>query len=83
VLAEDSSKFALAISDLGAHPRTKYGGLQRDAAEVPQFNWNCNHTCYDPSRHTLASGEALHGCIRSSGPAPAQSVLRFYAIPTS
>jgi len=63
LLAEGGWKFALAMSGIGADTVTEDGRLLWDAAEVPLFNWNCDHPCYYPSRHVLTSKYVVHGYV--------------------
>jgi hypothetical protein len=63
LLQQGDVAFALAMSGVGVDVFVDDNRLLWDAFEVPIFNWNCDHPCYFPSRHTLRSRFVLHGYV--------------------
>jgi hypothetical protein len=54
--------FALTMSGAGADLTLRDGRLLWEAAEVPLFNWNCDHPCYRP-HHVIYNNYLLHGYV--------------------
>ncbi|HYZ21454.1 MAG TPA: hypothetical protein VE690_04785, partial [Rhodopila sp.] len=54
--------FALTMSGIAAEA-TIDGKLVWEAAQVPLFNWCCDHPCYFPDRHVIRSPYLLHGYV--------------------
>lgn len=44
--------FAITMSGIAAD-LANHGTLIWETADVPLFNWNCDHPCYFPSRHVI------------------------------
>ena len=55
--------FALGMSGIGSDLFTTDKKLLWESANVPFFNWNCDHPCYFVSRHRIRSQFLLHGYV--------------------
>jgi hypothetical protein len=62
VLKQGDFTFALTMSGIGAE-MTVDGKLIWEAANVPLFNWSCDHPCYFPARHGIRNPYLLHGYV--------------------
>ena len=55
--------FALGMSGVGSDLFTTEKKLLWESANVPFFNWNCDHPCYYVGRHRIRSQFLLHGYV--------------------
>ena len=62
-LRDGGFSFALGMSGVGSDIHTDDKRLLWEAADVPFFDWNCDHPCYFPSRHRIRSPFLLHGYV--------------------
>lgn len=54
---------ALVMSGIGLEIYANEGKLLWDAAQIPVFNWNCDHPSYFMRRHRLDSPYVVHGYV--------------------
>jgi hypothetical protein len=62
-MAGSREMVAMGLSGIGMEIRTDDGRLLWEVAQVPYFNWFCDHPCYVPSRHRLQSRYLVHGYL--------------------
>ncbi len=63
LLPRREETIALVMSGIGLEIRTKDGRLFWDVAQIPVFNWNCDHPSYFMRRHRIESRYIVHGYV--------------------
>jgi hypothetical protein len=63
LLPRRDEMMALVMSGIGLEIYAKEGKLLWDAAQIPVFNWNCDHPSYFVRRHRLDSPYVVHGYV--------------------
>ena len=63
LLPRREETIALLMSGIGLEIHAKDGRLLWDAAQIPVFNWNCDHPSYFMRRHRLESRYIVHGYV--------------------
>lgn len=63
LLQQEPFDFALTMSGIGVAAAPPGKVLIWEAANVPLFNWNCDHPCYYPPRHGVRNRFVLHGYV--------------------
>ena len=63
VLGKGGFALALTMSGVGSDLTVDGGKLIWEAANVPLFNWCCDHPCYFPSRAVIRNRFLLHGYV--------------------
>jgi hypothetical protein len=53
----------IVMSGIGLELYTKEGGMLWDVAQIPVFNWNCDHPSYFMRRHRMESRYIVHGYV--------------------
>ena len=63
LLPRREETIAIVMSGIGLEIYTKDRRLIWDVAQIPVFNWNCDHPSYFMRRHRLESRYVVHGYV--------------------
>ena len=63
LLPRRAETFAICMSGIGLELYSRDRGLFWDMAQIPVFNWNCDHPSYFMRRHRLESRYVVHGYV--------------------
>jgi hypothetical protein len=63
LLPRRAETFAICMSGIGLELYSTDRGLFWDMAQIPVFNWNCDHPSYFMRRHRLESRHVVHGYV--------------------